>query len=138
VSARPLGSPEGDWRVELLNGTVLIGPLQGGEIEFVLPHGPDALTVPLERFVAMERQYWTPPVEQTDAVTLGWPGASEPAPAVSPAEVTLPPAPVDAGSDGSGSGWFDNGRLYRQKQDLAMPEPQVGAPSAPAIDTAAP
>ena len=57
-SVRPIDDPEGDWRVVLATGTVLIGQVKGNQLELTMPMGPDAVTVPLASFVSMEQQSW--------------------------------------------------------------------------------
>ncbi len=58
VSAAPLKDPDGDWRIELQSGTVLIGPLVHDAITFELDLGPEQATVPLDSLVSLERQDW--------------------------------------------------------------------------------
>jgi len=58
ASVAPVGEPTGPWRVELLTGTVLVGPLVGGSVELHLPLGPDRAVVPLEALVSLTRQDW--------------------------------------------------------------------------------
>jgi hypothetical protein len=58
LSASPLEDPTGDWRVELLNGTVLIGPIVDEGLAFELGLGPGEARVPLEVLVSLERQDW--------------------------------------------------------------------------------
>jgi hypothetical protein len=58
LSAAPLEDATGDWRVELLSGTVLIGPLVDEGITFELGLGPGEARVPLEVLVSLERQDW--------------------------------------------------------------------------------
>ncbi len=57
-SVRPIGDPEGDWRIVLATGTVLIGQVKGNQLELTMPMGPDTVTVPLASFVSMEQQSW--------------------------------------------------------------------------------
>jgi len=58
VSVRPIDDPEGDWRVELKTGTVLVGPIKDREMTLTMTLGPDRVTVPLALFVTMEQQTW--------------------------------------------------------------------------------
>jgi len=58
ISASPLEDATGDWRIELISGTVLIGPLVDDTITFQLELGPDEVSVPLEALVSLERQDW--------------------------------------------------------------------------------
>lgn len=57
-SVAPVGGPDGDWRVELVTGTLLIGPLSQREIDFALPLGPSRVAVPLELVTSMQWQHW--------------------------------------------------------------------------------
>jgi hypothetical protein len=110
ASVRPLADNEGDWRVVLETGTVLIGPLTGGGIEFALAMGPEEATVPLDLLVSMDRQEWETDAQEKQYAR--WAGLSvpeqfaemsvpEPAPAIAIAPVdtgTLAAAPAGAGS----------------------------------------
>jgi hypothetical protein len=58
ISATPLEDPEGDWRIELTSGTVLVGPLADDAVTFQLAMGPSEATVPLDKLVSLERQDW--------------------------------------------------------------------------------
>ncbi len=58
ASAQPLEDPTGDWRIELLTGTVLIGPLVDDAITVDLGIGPGEATVPLDMLVSLDRQDW--------------------------------------------------------------------------------
>jgi hypothetical protein len=60
-SAAPVGDPDGDWRIELNTGTVLVGELHGDAITVALPMGPKSYTVPLTAFQSLKLQSWTPP-----------------------------------------------------------------------------
>jgi hypothetical protein len=95
-SASPMGPSTGDWRIELDTGTVLIGPLADDALVFALPMGPGSVTVPLELFVSMEREYWAPVVRQAEVFYgSGASAGDEPA----------PPKATPALS--SEDGWFD-------------------------------
>ncbi len=52
------GDPTGDWRVELNNGSVLIGPLAEQSLSLKLSMGPEAVSVPLTMLESIERQDW--------------------------------------------------------------------------------
>ena len=98
VSASPVGDPSGDWRVELNTGTVLVGPLADDAITFALPMGPDEVTVELADFVALERQYWSPPT------------------AAQAPEAAASPRPAFGGGASEDSGyWFSNGALRSER-----------------------
>jgi hypothetical protein len=105
ASLAPVADPSGDWRIELTNGTVLIGPLADSSIGFVLPHGPETITVPLEVFVSMERQEWAEPA------ALSWTSASAPVAEQPQAAEPPSPAPRRALSDT----WFENDRYEEYK-----------------------
>lgn len=109
----PVAGVDGDWRIELLTGTVLLGPLQDGEIEFALPHGPDRVVVPLDRFVSMERQYWSAPAISVTPADQGW---DQPAEAVEVDKLEQGPTPRAATTvGGQGGRWFDNSSLSSEK-----------------------
>jgi hypothetical protein len=118
-SVAPLGNAEGDWRVELETGTVLIGRMRDQSITVALPMGPDEVSVPLSRFVSLRLESWGP----LPAV------AASPPPAVQVPEepvrrtVATQAAPVAArgagGGDAAGAadddGWFENDALEAAK-----------------------
>ena len=56
TSVEPLG--DGDWRIELATGTVLIGPLTSDEIDFQLSMGPGTIRAPLDTIVGIDREDW--------------------------------------------------------------------------------
>ena len=58
-SVRPVDDPEGDWRIELATGTVLIGELDGSQLTLAMTLGPETVTVPLASFDSMEQQTWS-------------------------------------------------------------------------------
>lgn len=123
VSARPVAEATGDWRVELTNGTVLVGPLADDAIAFALPLGPEEITVGLDDFAWMERVWFAErSIEQDDRVgSRGyWGGQSADATAVTPATTVpaqageYPPAPrPKLPNEGE---WFDNGALRQVKE----------------------
>ncbi len=49
---------DGDWRMALGTGTVLIGPLTDDALTLALPLGPGAVEVPLSGIVSIERHDW--------------------------------------------------------------------------------
>lgn len=57
-SIRPIDGPQGDWRIQLTTGTVLIGKPANDELTLMMPMGPQEVTVPLASLLAMEQQQW--------------------------------------------------------------------------------
>ena len=49
---------DGDWRMSLQTGSVLIGPLAGEEIDLALPLGPDGIEVPIDEITSIQLQDW--------------------------------------------------------------------------------
>ena len=134
----PVADPTQDWRVELVTGTVLIGPLDTSQISFRLPMGPDTIDVPLEALASLDRGVWN------ENYALGSISGSQPQPgrraryrplqaADAPAEMSttdrdaeqMPvpmsvsrpaPKPVTAQPGlAEGDGWFDNRRMEAAK-----------------------
>lgn len=64
-SAAPVGDPDGDWRVELTTGTVLVGELKGDALTVSLPMGPKELTLPLAALQSLSLRAWTYPPTPT-------------------------------------------------------------------------
>ncbi len=93
VSATPLEDAEGDWRIELITGTVLIGPLVDDAITFELDMGPSQATVPLDTLVSLERQDWGGDYYRDESETLtdkllsGLPGPARRLQAATPAPI---------------------------------------------------
>lgn len=56
----PVDDPQGLWRVQLLTGTVLLGKLQDDKVTVALPMGPSEVSVPLEQFVSLRIESWSP------------------------------------------------------------------------------
>jgi len=104
LSAAPMGPSTGDWRIELDTGTVLIGPLADDALVFALPMGPESVTVPLELFVSMQREYWAPP--RTKGGNIYDENVPEAA-----SEAARPAATPALSSE---DGWFD----YREQWDM--------------------
>lgn len=88
LSVAPIGDPTGDWRVELVSGTVLVGPLADTAITLAMPMGPDEVRVPIANITTMTWQSWG-----TYDNYSGYDNAT-------PAQ----------------SGWFQNGALERAKR----------------------
>jgi hypothetical protein len=120
VKAEPVGEPTGDWRIELVGGTVLIGPLVDGEVTFLLPMGPEAVTVALDDFVSLQRESWGYSTSgeaegalRQEAATAAEPGdtgaGAYETPAAAPARRYRTPALS------SGQGWFDQRGLEVEK-----------------------
>jgi hypothetical protein len=137
VSAAPVEDPTGDWRVELITGTVLIGPISDSAITFSLPMGPEEASVPLEKLVSLERQDWGgyPSHEEgrfSDRLMRALPRPSATKQVAMPAATAYEPeAPAEQAADGrfgdtgglqggvgdqqSADGWFSNRRLQQVK-----------------------
>ena len=129
VTIRPLGDPEGDWRIELATGTVLIGALDGNQLTLAMPMGPESVTLPLASFASMEQQSWgTATVQRTSTQSRGgrrglgakkaayeaWTDAE--VVAAPQAAVTYDEAGVGSVEDDSPSGWFRRHGLEQAKQ----------------------
>jgi len=114
ASARPVGDPTGPWRLELQSGTVLVGALSASSVTFALPHGPDAITVPLAAFASLERQQWSAP-----PAVAGWKTASPAADASveESARTRMPGAPATARPAKKADGaWFSNDGLKDERE----------------------
>ncbi len=61
VSASPVDKADGNWRIVLQTGTVLVGRLQDAAVTVALPMGPKEITVPLANFVSLRLETWGPP-----------------------------------------------------------------------------
>ncbi len=118
-SLAPIGDPEGDWRIALATGTVLIGKLRDESVTVSLPLGPEQMTIPLANFVSLKLETWgrpepqpllTPPVRDD-----GWDG-NRGAPAQE--DVSAAPAssrPAGRAQSQKASGWFDSATLDETK-----------------------
>ncbi len=73
-TVRPVDDPDGDWRVELDSGTVLIGRPVDDALTLVMPLGPDEVTVPLAVLESMEVQSWYIAAASTSAEQERRPG----------------------------------------------------------------
>ena len=92
------GDPTGDWRVELNNGSVLIGPLAEAGLTLKLTMGPELVQVPLEVLQSIERQDWAQnqmPMEEAGDIMQEIDGVYAPAPA--------------------GGQWFSNDSMQQRK-----------------------
>jgi len=129
VTIRPVGDPEGDWRIELATGTVLIGELDGNQLTLAMPMGPDSVTLPLASFASMEQQSWgTATVQRTSGQSRGsrrgvgskkasyeaW--TEDQVVAAPQAAVTYDEAGVESVEDDSPNGWFRRHGLEQAKQ----------------------
>ena len=130
-SVRPVDDPEGDWRVELTTGTVLIGEVKGSQLTLAMPLGPDTVTVPLASFESMSQQSWATANQgrgRRDTPVLQVTGLSRKASAPEPAweewdDASGAPAPAAELSpideetyEISTDGWFQRHSLERAKQ----------------------
>ncbi|TNE84107.1 MAG: hypothetical protein EP330_30800 [Deltaproteobacteria bacterium] len=116
VKAEPVTEdPTGDWRIELVGGTTLVGPLADGEVTFLLPMGPGEVTVALADFVSLERQSWGHATKSKDDSSLDFyaePEAAE----VQAIDTGYRPRPAArSGALSSGEGWFDQRALQQEK-----------------------
>jgi hypothetical protein len=57
-TVRPVDDPDGDWRIELETGTVLVGRPVDDALTLVMPLGPAEVTVPLAVLESMQVQSW--------------------------------------------------------------------------------
>lgn len=103
--AAPVAEPDGDWRIELTTGTVLIGKLQDDAVTVALPMGPEEITVPLEHFVSLRLESWAPV-----AAAVAPPMTVEAMPMLAPARGSAARA-----SEEREDGWFDNQALSAAK-----------------------
>lgn len=106
VHAAPVGAPDGDWRLTLKTGTVLIGRLVDDAVTVALPMGPKEMTVPLESFVSLNLESWAWP----QAVAAGRTAVDSDAP--TPASAPPPRRPT------ANDGWFDRAELDAAKEPL--------------------
>ena len=128
ISVRPIDDPEGDWRVELGTGTVLIGTLKGNQLTLAMPMGPETVTVPLASFDSMEQQSWATAGNRRDTSVLqiagGRGGKRSTSAGYSSWEdqaAVAAPAPdvemvVEESDDARADGWFQRHSLERAKQ----------------------
>ncbi len=91
ATATPIDTPTGDWRITLLSGTTLVGPLDASHLTLRLPLGPERIEVPIDQLARVQRDRWG----QQHDLPSGYPAA----PALSSAE-----------------GWFDHRSHKAAKQ----------------------
>ena len=121
-SARPLGDPDGEWRIELETGTVLVGELADDELTLALPMGPGEVTVPLAILVAMEQQDWYL-AEREETRRMVVTEAEDSADSIFPAR-----APRDGAK--RGSGWYPWGAGAGAGAGADAPAAEVAAEPA--------
>lgn len=100
VSLASLNDVDGNWRVQLLTGTVLIAPMEDDQMRFGLTTGPEQIDVPFSHLVSVSRQDWS-----------GYDSYAAPASPMGGAGTVDGPAP-------SAEGWFDNRRQSGFKNSL--------------------
>ncbi len=61
----PVDDPQGLWRVQLQTGTVLLGRLKDDKVTVALPMGPSEVSVPLDSFVSLKIERWSPVATRT-------------------------------------------------------------------------
>ncbi|MEZ4318980.1 MAG: hypothetical protein R3F61_15810 [Myxococcota bacterium] len=79
TSLSPVGAPDGDWRIELQSGTVLVGPLQHDTFVLAMPMGPDSIELPITHVLSLTWQNWgsadsyqSAPKPAAEAMEQGW------------------------------------------------------------------
>lgn len=112
-SVAPIGRAEGEWRVELTTGTVLIGTMRDQTLTVALPMGPEEVSVPLARFVSLQVEDWggsraAQAPEARDAAQRVHAEASGAAPAAAPTRAAVR-------EEDDADGWFDNDALEAAK-----------------------
>lgn len=112
-SVGPVGAPDGDWRIELETGTVLVGHLDQDTIAFALPMGPEVVEVPLEALALLVRGTWHASGSGEAADEDLW---SAPASSFGGVAPVAPRAPEARPALDEASGWFDNQRLQDAKR----------------------
>jgi len=122
VSVRPIDDPEGDWRVELGTGTVLIGRLKDNRLTLAMPMGPEEVTVPLASFDSMEQQSWSTAGRDGGFLQItGGRGKKAGSPGYADWEEQAAAAPeaarqLEDSDDARADGWFQRHSLERAKQ----------------------
>lgn len=114
-SVAPIGAAEGDWRVELTTGTVLIGAMRDQTLTVALPMGPEEISVPLARFVSLQVEDWggSRAAQLPEGREQGqrvYAEATSAAPAAAPTRAAVR-------DEGDADGWFDNDALEAAKAD---------------------
>ena len=132
MSLTPVDGNDGDWKVVLASGTVLVGPMTHDSFDFAMPMGPDRVETPLELVAGIDRQDWSGSSDYGFMEFESAPPMSraEPLQIMDGSGLMLPPRPaaaeeVDTGAyerqqllDEQVEGWFDNRsmRAYKQTQ----------------------
>jgi len=98
VSVAPIDDPQGDWRIALSTGTVLVGGLQDDKVTVALPMGPKELTVALADFVSLRLETWSPVPLAPPPMLPGYPPPAPPERRedLLQSAVQAGPAPVEA------------------------------------------
>lgn len=116
-SLAPIGDPEGDWRIALATGTVLIGKLRDESVTVSLPLGPEQMTIPLANFVSLKLETWGLPQPQPilapPARDDQWDGGRG-----APMQEQVSAAPSSRRTQPQAqkaSGWFDSAALDEAK-----------------------
>jgi hypothetical protein len=127
LSAAPVAEATGPWRVELLTGTVLVGPLADDKLTLRLPMGPAEVTVPLATLVSLTREDWGESAggRQRGLVDRLLPARGPAAQELVPAPATVPTVMADDFAGGAASA-----ETAAVVQDLApAPRPAVASPA---------
>ncbi len=108
VRVAPVDAPDGDWRLELATGTVLIGHLHDAALTVALPMGPEQVTVALANFVSLNVESWNYP--QPEAPVRLDDGAPRAAPGLPVSQVQRTERKAQ-----QAAAWFDNDALESAK-----------------------
>lgn len=133
ASVAPLAAPDGDWRLALHTGTILVGHMEEDHVAFALPLGPEEVDVPLISLVSLTRTVWALGGRQEEQVqgefkaraaapvgsgfaTTEAEAAPELAPqgAAAPTPTVVPSRRVQSALT-EADGWFENSRMYDAK-----------------------
>lgn len=124
----PIDETDGQWRVELASGTVLIGNLDNNALTVALPMGPEQVSLPLADVVSLTTDNWQPRVVQSQneyrpdmmyeveslSVASVRPGRARRQGRSSRAPQSAAPS---AGPMGPDDAWFDRAVLEASKED---------------------
>ncbi len=131
MSLTPVDGNDGDWKVVLASGTVLVGPMTHDSFDFAMPMGPSRVDTPLELVAGIDRQDWTGSsdygfmdFESAHPITRGEPlqmmdgSGLYPQPAAAEENADTGSYERQQRLDEQVEGWFDNSsmRAYKKTQ----------------------